>query len=183
MSTATRRLTVPYDVTQSSGNILDLLLKYADICAREFCGRCIPCRYGTHEWVFALQKIVDKKGTLADLETIKTINQSMIVASFCPLGLRSPFVIEAILKYQHQAIEDFITKGAPLPEVTELPKFLINDKLCDGCPSYEKAPCKTACSVSAITGEQGALHEINQAKCYRCDECTPVCPQKAIDFL
>ncbi len=183
MSTATRRLTVPYDVVQESGDILDLLLKYSDICAKEFCGKCMPCRYGTYEWVLTLQKIIDKKGSLEDLAKLKTINQSMITASFCRLGLVSPYVIEAVLKYHGDAIADYITKGTPLPPADKLPEYIISSKLCDGCPKFEKAPCMQACSVNAITGEQGALHVINQVKCFRCDACVPVCPQKAIDFL
>ena len=184
MAIATRRTAVPYDVQQSTGTILDILHKYAEICADEFCGKCMPCRYGTQEWKLTLQKITEGLGTMGDLQKLKDINHSMKTASFCRLGLVAPFVIESVLKYHQEEIEKYITDKTPLPNTyTALPEFTINTSLCDGCPSEEKAKCQQVCTVNAITGEAGAEHVINQVKCYRCDACVPVCPKQAIAFL
>ncbi|MGL5956628.1 MAG: NADH-ubiquinone oxidoreductase-F iron-sulfur binding region domain-containing protein [Brevinema sp.] len=181
---STRRLTVPYDVTQSTGTILDILLQYSNICAVEFCGKCMPCRYGTKEWSFIVQKLIEGHGTLKDLKRLQEINHSMKTASFCRLGLISPFVIDAILKYHHQELYDYIQEGTPLPtNISELPKFIIHPDLCDGCPTEEKAFCQKVCTVNAIEGEQGIPHLINQLKCFRCDDCVPVCPKAAIAFV
>lgn len=184
MATITRRTSVPYEIQQQSGTILDILKNYVDVCANEFCGKCMPCRYGTKEWSYIIQKLIDGEGSSQDIQKIKTINHSMKMASFCRLGLVSPFVIDSILKYHQEELENFVSKKTPLPNnITTLPKFIINNELCNGCPDEEKAMCKQVCSVNAIDGEQGSIHNINQVKCFRCDECVSVCPQKAIAFL
>ncbi len=178
-----RRTTPPYDTTQDRGTVLDILYKYADICAREFCGRCMPCRYGTKEWTFIIQKLIDGKGTLQDLEQLKVINQSMKTASFCRLGQVAPFVIESILNNRNQEITEYITEGIPLHNnITGLPEYIIHPELCDGCPSDEKAPCQKVCTVNAIKGDPSSLHSIDLGKCFRCDECVAVCPTFAIYF-
>ncbi len=117
-----RRTTPPYDTTQTTGTVLDILYKYSDVCAREFCGRCMPCRYGTREWTFIIQKLIDGEGTMQDLERLQTVNQSMKTASFCRLGQIAPLVIESMLETHHQEIIKYIEDGTPLSNnVTELP--------------------------------------------------------------
>lgn len=183
MPVITRRTTVPYDIQQKSGTILDILKQYAHTCAEEFCGKCMPCRYGTKEWTSIIQKLYEGQGTLEDINKMKTINHSMKTASFCRLGLVSPFVIDAILKYYQQELEDYITQQKPLnQDVVEIPKFTINTDLCNGCSDMEKSACKVVCTVNAIEGESGTAHTINQSKCFRCDDCTTVCPKQAIIF-
>ena len=185
MAVVARRTAIPFDVSiESPGTILDILHKYQTICANEFCGKCMPCRYGTKEEVFIIDKIILGQGTMEDYQQLKTINKTMKTASFCMLGLRSPYVIDALFKYYGTEITDFIEHKTPMPKTyTELPKFLIKEDLCNGCPSDEKAPCKQVCAVNSIDGDKGALHIINQAKCYRCDECVAVCPTNAISFV
>lgn len=184
MDTAIRRTAVPYDLKQPSGTIIDILNYYATICATEFCGKCMPCRYGTKQWTFTLKKIQEGQGKLEDLNVLRTINSSMKTTSFCRLGLISPYIIDSILKYYQKEIEDYIVHKTPLStQLTHLPQFIIQKKLCDGCPEEDKAPCQNICPVRAIEGEKGSLHIINQAKCFRCDDCTPVCPKKAIAFV
>ncbi len=179
----TRRAVAPYDVTQTNGTILDILSQYATICAKEFCGRCMPCRYGTQEWTFIIQKLIDGNGTLQDLNQLKQINQSMKTASFCRLGQVSPFIIDSILKYHEQALISYITDGTPLVNnIVELPKYFINPDLCKGCDPTEKSFCQISCTANAIVGEKTMLRKIDQGKCFRCDSCISVCPQKAIYF-
>jgi electron transport complex protein RnfB len=42
---------------------------------------------------------------------------------------------------------------------------------CTGCGA-----CKDICPVSAISGEAGTIHEINQVRCVDCSVCGMTCP-------
>lgn len=183
MSVTVRRTSVPYDVRlPEPGTIIDILKKYTEICSLEFCGKCMPCRYGTKEWDLLLHKFIEGRATHHDVVRLEEINHLMLTSSLCRLGLVSPYLVQAVLKYFKEDIHAIINKKDPAYLFTELPKFEINTNLCNGCAHEETVRCVPACSAKAISGGHGEVHIINQEKCYRCDACVTVCPQKAIVF-
>ena len=121
------RKTVPHDVTlDGPGTILELFKKYVDICGNEFCGKCMPCRYGTQEWQRLFAKLVAGNGTLEDLAAIRKINLTMEVASLCPMGLNSPYVIDKMLDTYDAQLKDFIVNKKPLEKTfTSIPAELL----------------------------------------------------------
>ncbi|MGL4562651.1 MAG: NADH-ubiquinone oxidoreductase-F iron-sulfur binding region domain-containing protein [Brevinema sp.] len=109
------RTTIPHDVTlESPGTILDLFKKYVDICGNEFCGKCMPCRYGTKVWQERFQNLIDGHGTLEDIQMIQQINLTMKSASLCIRGLNSPYVIDKMLNTYQEQIEHYILKKVAL---------------------------------------------------------------------
>ncbi|MGL4677610.1 MAG: NADH-ubiquinone oxidoreductase-F iron-sulfur binding region domain-containing protein [Brevinema sp.] len=103
------RTTIPHDVTlDDAGTILELFKKYVDICGNEFCGKCMPCRYGTKVWQTCFQNLVDGNGTLEDIKTIRQINHTMKLGSLCARGLFSPIVIDEMLDTYQEQIENYI---------------------------------------------------------------------------
>ena len=46
---------------------------------------------------------------------------------------------------------------------------------CTGCTA-----CAVLCPVFAITGERGALHRVNEARCVDCGVCGRACPKGAV---
>ncbi|MGL5254082.1 MAG: NADH-ubiquinone oxidoreductase-F iron-sulfur binding region domain-containing protein [Brevinema sp.] len=128
MSTVVQaRKTVPHDVAlDNPGTILELFKKYVDTCGNEFCGKCMPCRYGTQEWQRLFTKLVEGNGTLDDLAAIRRINLTMRVASLCPMGLNSPYVLDKMLDTYASQLEDFIVNKKPLEKAfTSIPAELL----------------------------------------------------------
>jgi NADH:ubiquinone oxidoreductase subunit F (NADH-binding)/NADH:ubiquinone oxidoreductase subunit E len=52
----------------------------------ESCGKCTPCRMGTHRALEILDRLAEKKGQPGDLEELLNLAEVMQVASFCGLG-------------------------------------------------------------------------------------------------
>lgn len=178
-----RRAGVPFDVSlEVEGTLAEILQKYVATCADEFCGICMPCRYGTKEWKLILNRIVSGQAEARDEVKLKTINQSMKNASLCPLGLRSPFLIDALFKYFGDEMNAMLNNQTLEKKYTTLPQFRVIADECDICASLDGGPkCIPVCPARAITVEEDTC-VINQTKCFRCDLCTPVCPTKAIVF-
>jgi len=67
----------------------------------ESCGKCTPCREGTRWIVQVLERILQRGGTLQDLEMITNVSQLMADNSFCPLAQgAAPPVISAIKEFK-----------------------------------------------------------------------------------
>ncbi len=53
------------------------------------CGKCVPCRLGMKRLQENMQKIIEGKGTLQDLEQIRILCQTMIDAPHCDFAVTS----------------------------------------------------------------------------------------------
>jgi len=52
----------------------------------ESCGKCTPCREGTHWMLQIYEKIASGKGQKADVEQLGTVASQIVGKCFCPLG-------------------------------------------------------------------------------------------------
>jgi NADH-quinone oxidoreductase subunit F len=81
-------------------SIVDMLWSILRFFRHESCGKCTPCKTGTQQLYLLISKIKKGEGTMADVELMQTIAETMNQTSFCALG-QSP--IMAI----RSAIENF----------------------------------------------------------------------------
>ena len=82
----------------SSVNLWNVLLKIAEFFEQESCGQCFPCRYGTKRMREIIEKIVDGKGTMEDIEKLNATARAMKIASLCPLGASAMLAYESAMK-------------------------------------------------------------------------------------
>ena len=52
----------------------------------ESCGKCVPCHEGTKRMLEILTRIVNNEGTLADLDMLETLSQTITQTALCGLG-------------------------------------------------------------------------------------------------
>ncbi|MCX6017836.1 MAG: NADH-quinone oxidoreductase subunit NuoF [Chloroflexi bacterium] len=77
----------------------------------ESCGKCTPCREGTH-WALKLyDKMLSGEATMADVDMITTVNKQISGKCFCPLGEFSTSSMTFTLKHFRKDYEDFIAQG------------------------------------------------------------------------
>lgn len=76
----------------------------------ESCGKCTPCREGTH-WALSLyNKILSGEGTMKDVDLLADVNKQIIGKCFCPLGEFSTSSMTFTLKHFKQDYIDFVEK-------------------------------------------------------------------------
>jgi len=76
-------------VLNKSVNLWKMLHNIAWFFEHESCGRCMPCRYGTHHARMIMEKIVAGAGTKADIEKLNRIARAVKISSICGLGKTS----------------------------------------------------------------------------------------------
>ena len=94
-----------------SVSMTDTLEAIAYFFAKESCGKCFPCRLGTHEIYKLAKNIAIGHGKMEYLPLIKQTMQTMFAASFCPLGQSVKQPIGSILDHFGYEIEAFIRKS------------------------------------------------------------------------
>jgi bidirectional [NiFe] hydrogenase diaphorase subunit len=68
-------------------------------CMEESCGKCIPGRAGTVEMYKLLTKIVERRGTLKDLEQLEELCDLVKHTSLCGLAQTAPNPVLSTLRY------------------------------------------------------------------------------------
>lgn len=72
----------------------------------ESCGKCIPCRAGTHQMHGLLDKIAEGRATPADLALLEELCEVVQATSLCGLGQTAPNPVLSTLRYfRHEYLE------------------------------------------------------------------------------
>ena len=123
-----------------------------------------------------LEKIVQGKGTMDDLDKLEELAVAVKDGSLCGLGKTAPNPVLSTLKYfRDEYIAHIKDKKCPAGVCTALKTIKIQEDKCKGCTK-----CARTCPVGAIEGTVKNPHKIDQAKCIKCEACLNSCPFKAI---
>ncbi|MEI6321735.1 MAG: NuoF family protein [bacterium] len=99
-------------VMDEETNMVDVAKFYMEFCVEESCGKCIPCRVGTVQMLNLLKKILDRKGTIRDLEALEELCDMVQNTSLCGLGQTAPNPVISTLKYFRN---EYLELLQPLP--------------------------------------------------------------------
>ena len=151
---------------------------FMNFTQNESCGKCVPCREGTKNMLAILQKIVDGKGTMEDLDTLETLAKNVKEGSLCGLGKTAPNPVLSTLKYfRDEYIAHIKDKKCPAGVCSKMTSYVIDPEKCKGC-----SKCARNCPVGAITGEIKSPYTIDQEKCIKCGKCAEICPPQILGF-
>lgn len=156
--------------------MVDIARFFMEFTQDESCGKCVPCRVGTHRLLEILENICAGRGKEGDIEELQELCVQIKNNSLCGLGKGAPNPVESTLKHFMDEYEAHIyEKRCPAKVCRELIKYEIVDGPCTGC-----TVCARNCPVNAITGERKETHIIDQDICIQCGICYQVCQFDAI---
>ena len=143
---------------------------------RESCGKCTPCREGTKRMLEIMQKIVDGKAEMEDLDNLEELAQMVRSMSLCGLGKSAPLpVISTIHQFREEYVEHIVEKRCRAHVCAKLARFVIDQEKCVGC-----GKCVHNCPAGAIIGARLQPHQIVPDACIRCGTCQENCAFDAI---
>jgi NADH:ubiquinone oxidoreductase subunit F (NADH-binding) len=79
--------------------MVDLARFFLTFTQDESCGKCVPCRVGTRKLLNMLTAITRGRGTLEDLERLKSLCETVRKSSLCGLGQTAPNPVLTTLGY------------------------------------------------------------------------------------
>ncbi len=149
---------------------------FMNFTQNESCGKCVPCREGTRRMLEILERIVQGKGKLEDLDLLEELAATISETSLCGLGKTAASPVVSTLKYfKDEYIEHIVNKKCPTKTCQALKTISIEAELCKGCTK-----CAKICPVAAIHGKVKEPFVIDQEKCIKCGACIDSCSFKAI---
>ncbi len=163
--------------------MVDMAKFFLEFTVEESCGKCTPCRVGTKRLLELLDKIIEGKGTLEDLDRLEDLCNYIKQNSLCGLGQTAPNPVLATLNFfRDEYIAHVVDKKCPAGVCKSLLSFSIDKDKCIGC-----GKCAKNCPVDAIyktdyiaPGKKLPAYEIDTAKCIKCGACMAGCKFGAI---
>jgi len=154
--------------------MVDFARFFLSFSQAESCGKCVPCRIGTHQMFAILERITRGEGKLRDIEQLEQLSQLVKTTSLCGLGQTAPNPVLTTLRYFRDEYEAHINKKkCPSLVCTRLINYYILPGKCAGCML-----CLRDCPAKAIVGGRRLVHIISQEKCTKCGACLDVCPER-----
>ena len=106
-------------------NILDVVKNFTEFFIEESCGSCAPCRYLTVILRNKLQKIIDGKGVMKDLDELVQWGEQMKKANRCGLGQTAANPILTSIENFRSDYEARIEKGKDFDTKFDLNKAIM----------------------------------------------------------
>ncbi|HSG48721.1 MAG TPA: NADH-ubiquinone oxidoreductase-F iron-sulfur binding region domain-containing protein, partial [Longimicrobiales bacterium] len=79
--------------------------------AHESCGKCFPCRIGTHRLTERLSGEAGPGDLGHWLDEVADLNRTMKATSACGLGQAAPLITESLVRYFPEAVAAHVGKG------------------------------------------------------------------------
>ena len=151
---------------------------FLDFTTNESCGKCVPCRIGTHRLREILDRICKGEGRQGDIELLEELCTQIKDGSLCGLGQTASNPVLTTLRYFRAEYEAHINEHrCPAGECVDLITYSIAPEKCRGCTL-----CSKKCPIGAISGEVKKPHVIDAEKCIKCGTCKAVCRFGAVEI-
>ena len=106
---------------------------FMEFTQKESCGKCVPCREGTKRMLEILDRIIDNKGTLEDLDLLEELADTISKTALCGLGQSACKPVQSTLKYfRDEYLAHVVDHHCPICNGRKRHLEIIPE-LCKGC--------------------------------------------------
>jgi NADH-quinone oxidoreductase subunit F len=152
---------------------------FMNFTQEESCGKCVPCREGTHIMLELLDDIVEARADRQTIDTLLDLGDTICATALCGLGKTAPNpVISTITQFRDEYLAHVVDGVCPTGQCEAYRKYVVSEDKCIGC-----GLCRKACPVHAISGSTKKTHKIDTQICIRCNSCVSACKFDAIQVM
>jgi formate dehydrogenase beta subunit len=112
-------------------NVVDMVRAYLAAVQGESCGKCVPCRVGTKVMLDVMDRIVDGRGRMKDLDLLRRLGDFIKEGSKCTVGQTGTKPVLDAIEYFRGDFEEVIKGKKKVPR--------------KGYQVKLTAPCMSAC--------------------------------------
>lgn len=165
-------------VMDENNCMVDVAKFFLSFCQAESCGKCPPCRIGTHQMLQILEKITSGNGEPGDIEKLEHLGKLVRAGALCGLGQSAPNPVLTTIKYFRKEYEEHIyDKYCQADVCIGLGLLSINTEIC-----YQCKRCIDACPFDSIKEDEFGNFYIDQILCQKCQACYLVCPLGSVEI-
>lgn len=160
--------------------MVDIARYFLSFIQSESCGKCTPCRLGTHQMLNILERITQGNGKQNDIPLLEELAGHIKSSSLCALGRTAPNPVLTTLKYFLDEYEAHIHhKKCPAGVCKALISYSIVTERCNGCRlCVNKCPTQ---AISFVAKKTPVI--IDQDRCNRCGICRDTCKLDAVAVI
>ena len=104
-------------IVMSEGTFMpQLALSTAEFYTQESCGKCTPCREGTHVITAIIKKIVDGHGSQKDIDKIIFLTGQIQELGSCPVGRGFSYSLKTMVEKFRGEFEKLLSKKSSCPK-------------------------------------------------------------------
>ena len=152
---------------------------FMNFTQQESCGKCVPCREGTHIMLELLDDIVEARGTRETIDTLLDLGDTICATALCGLGKTAANpVISTITQFKDEYLAHVVDGVCPTGQCQAYRKYVVDEDRCVGC-----GLCRKVCPVHAISGGTKRTHKIDTQVCIKCNSCVSACKFDAIQII
>ncbi len=165
--------------------MVDVARFFLQFTTKESCGKCIPCREGTHRLSQVLEQVTTAHDRMSGLESLRrakgvihlrALAEVVQSASLCGLGQSAPSPLLSTLRhFPEEYAAHVYDRRCPAGACAGLLSYHIDNQRCSGC-----GLCLERCAPGAIVGESRKAHYIVADKCVKCGQCRLACNRGAV---
>lgn len=104
-------------VMDEDTSIVKNLHTFSRFYHHESCGQCSPCREGTGWMERILHKILEGKGTLADVDLLWDIQSKIEGKTICPLGDAAAWPVASAIRHFRHEFEEYVKNPSSIKDV------------------------------------------------------------------
>ncbi len=159
---------------------VNLTSAFVKLCLVQSCGKCVPCRVGLDKLHNMLEKILDGKGTMEDLDFIRDCAISIYDSADCAIGFEAAkFVLDGLVAFKDD-YESHIKNGVCTEHFAAVPCVA-------GCPAHVDIPGYIALIREGRYADAVRLirkdNPFPSACAYICEHpCENHCRRKIVDY-
>jgi NADH:ubiquinone oxidoreductase subunit F (NADH-binding)/(2Fe-2S) ferredoxin/Pyruvate/2-oxoacid:ferredoxin oxidoreductase delta subunit len=165
--------------------IVDLAKYFLTFTTAESCGKCTPCRIGLKRIHEILTRITEGQGTMADLDQLKSLSETISKSALCALGKTAPNPALTTLEYfRDEYLAHIVEKRCPAHVCHSLVSYKVDLDHCVACGLCHRNCPSGAMQLKEISGTKESIAVkqpiIDQENCIKCGVCYQNCPAHAI---
>lgn len=98
-------------------SIVKNLFTFARFYHHESCGQCSPCREGTGWMEKILQKFIEGKATMKDIDLLWDVQSKIEGKTICPLGEAAAWPVAAAIRHFRHEFEEYVRNPQSIHDV------------------------------------------------------------------